>query len=423
MHLLIFTLLLTGVVTLPRDHIALGPPLSEADDTPPHDDFDSKISDEIAEKLIANAISDEEKSSDENNQQGSITRILSVRNGIKTSKRDPIKNKRRYKNEYTKDLNIAKKRHHTWYSHGHRWHNFPDRIKRGMNSVFGNQRERDIIRNPQKRQINSEKEAALLDIKGVTKPCRISDEESTKALDVHRAYRKKESAGNMWTLDWDPELADLAQGLADECTFKHTNLMFANGVRVGQNLGATTGSNHSIERMVHLFMNEKADYNYKDHQWTDVVGHYLQVVNWRTIKVGCAVNKCDNLFISTPTQQEVWNNAWYWVCDYWPPVSYKSRPYDYTDGQVCSECMVPKDSGLGWKCVDQTCRDCKLDGSDPNCKQSKECTEFNEDIDPMCPMVAAYGMCGGHNFKWALINCQTSCKLCSTVNDAFVEEA
>lgn len=51
----------------------------------------------------------------------------------------------------------------------------------------------------------------------------------------------------------------------------------ANGVRVGQNLGATTGSNHSIERMVHLFMNEKADYNYTEHKWTNVVGHYLQV--------------------------------------------------------------------------------------------------------------------------------------------------
>ncbi|XP_076090049.1 cysteine-rich venom protein Cau1-like [Mytilus galloprovincialis] len=175
--------------------------------------------------------------------------------------------------------------------------------------------------------------------------------------------------------------------------------------------------------MVHLFMNEKADYNYTEHKWTNVVGHYLQVVNWRTIKVGCAVNKCDNLYISHDNQQEVWNNAWYWVCDYWPPVSYKTRPYDYKDGQVCSECMVPKDSGLGWRCEDQTCQDCKLDGTDPSCKQSKECTSFNKDKDINCPLIASFGMCGGHNFKWSLIHCQTSCKLCSTVNDAFADES
>ncbi|XP_052092552.1 uncharacterized protein LOC127729020 [Mytilus californianus] len=398
MHLLIFTVLLTGVLTLPREHIALGPPLSEEDvndETPPHDDFESLIPDEIAEKLIANAISDKEKNSTENDQKGASTRKLKGRDIIKA--REQNEKPRKFKKDGNKeDTTSDMKRHNTWYS---------------------------IMRNAQKRQVNSEQEAALLNIKGVKKPCRLPNEAATSALYIHRAFRKNESAGNMWSLDWDPDLADLAQGLADECTFKHTNLEFANGVRVGQNLGAITGNDHSIERIVHLFMNEKDDYNYKDHQWTDVVGHYLQVVNWRTIKVGCAVNKCDNLYVSTSTQHEVWNNAWYWVCDYWPPVSYNSRPYDYTDGKVCSECMVPKDSGLGWKCVDQTCRDCKLDGSDPNCKQSKECTEFNEDKDPMCPMVAAYGMCGGHNFKWSLITCQTSCKLCSTVNDAFVEEA
>ncbi|XP_071154652.1 peptidase inhibitor 15-like [Mytilus edulis] len=399
MHLLIFTVLLSGVLALPHEHTALGPPLSAenvSDENPPHDDFDSKISEDIAEKLIANAISDKEKSSTENDQQDSSTRKLTDRDIIKAIKREKTEN-----------------------------HSY--RMKRGRNSVFdyqpGNRGRNLVLGNdlPQKRQVNSATEAASLDIKGVMKPCRLSDEEATRAVAVHRAYRKKESANNMWTMDWNGTLADLAQGLADECTFKHTNLQSPDGVRVGQNLGATTGSDHSIERMVDLYMNEKDNYNYKDHQWIGVVGHYLQVVNWKTIQVGCAMNKCDNLYISTPTQQEVWKNAWYWVCDYWPPVSSKLRPYDYTNGQACSECMVPKDSGLGWKCVDQACRDCKLDGSDPDCQQSKECTEFNDDKDPMCPFIASMGMCGGENFKWALINCQTSCKLCSTVNDAFVE--
>ncbi|XP_063420729.1 glioma pathogenesis-related protein 1-like [Mytilus trossulus] len=360
------------------------------------------IPEEIAEKLLSNAISDKEKSSTESDQQDSSTRQLTDRDIIKAIKREQTENPWKFKKDGDKDETTnTMKRYHEWF-------NNPDRIKRGRNSVFGNQPDkrgrnpgignqpgkrkmnslfgnppykrrrnlgigdaltRDIMSNAQKRQVNSATEAATLDIKGVTKPCRLSDEEAARAVAVHRAYRKKEYADNMWTMDWNGTLADLAQGLADECTFKHTNLQTPSGVHVGQNLGATTGSDHSIERMVGLYMNEKDNYNYKDHQWIGVVGHYLQVVNWKTIQVGCAMNKCDNLYISTPTQQEVWKNAWYWVCDYWPPVSTKSRPYDSTNGQACSECMVPKGSGLGWKCIDQTCRDCKLDGSDPDCRK------------------------------------------------------
>ncbi|CAG2192696.1 unnamed protein product [Mytilus edulis] len=243
------------------------------DETASNGDSDSKISDESAEKLIANAIREKVKNITGNDQQGSISRSFSVRNGIKTSKRDQIKIKRRTKDQNRKD----KKWNHRLYNHGHGWGSLHNKIKRGKKAAFGVNAKRNITRIPQKKQVNTETEAASLHIKGVKKPCRISDEEAAMALNVHRAYRKEEHARNMWSLDWDQDLAELAQGLADECVFKHTNLEFANGVRVGQNLGATTGSNHSIERMVHLFMNEKADYNYTEHKWTNVVGHYLQV--------------------------------------------------------------------------------------------------------------------------------------------------
>ena len=50
-----------------------------------------------------------------------------------------------------------------------------------------------------------------------------------------------------------------------------------NGTHVGQNLGAVTGWNHSISRIVQLFANEQYDYNYEKHEWDAAVGHYLQV--------------------------------------------------------------------------------------------------------------------------------------------------
>lgn len=166
------------------------------DETALNGDSDSKISDESAEKLIVNAISEKLKNMAGSDQQGSISRSFSERNGIKTSKRDQIKIKRRTKDQHHKD----KKWHHTWYNHGRGWRSLNNKIQRGKKAAFGVNAKRDIIRNPQKKQVNTETEAASLHIKGVKKPCRISDEEAAMALDVHRAYRKEEHARNMWSL-------------------------------------------------------------------------------------------------------------------------------------------------------------------------------------------------------------------------------
>lgn len=172
-----------------------------SDENPPHDDFDSKISEDIAEKLIANAIIDKEKSSTENNQQDSSTRKLTDRDIIKAIKRKQTENTLKFKKDGGKEETTSTmKRYYDWFNNGHRWRSYSNRMKRGRNSVFGNDLTRDIMSNPQKRQVNSATEAASLDIKGVMKPCRLSDEEATRAVAVHRAYRKKESANNMWTM-------------------------------------------------------------------------------------------------------------------------------------------------------------------------------------------------------------------------------
>ena len=50
-----------------------------------------------------------------------------------------------------------------------------------------------------------------------------------------------------------------------------------NGTRTGQNLGAIVGNNSTITKVVELFYKEKSDYDFNNHQWKGVVGHYLQV--------------------------------------------------------------------------------------------------------------------------------------------------
>ncbi|VDI24350.1 Hypothetical predicted protein, partial [Mytilus galloprovincialis] len=226
MHLLIFTVLLTGVLTLRNEHIALGTPLSEenvSDENPPHEDFDSMIFEEIAEKLIANAISDTEKSSTENDQQDSSTRQLTDRDIIKEIKREQTENPRKFKKDGDNDETTnTMKRYYEWF-------NDPNRIKRGRNSVFGKQ--------PDKRG-------------------------------------KNPYIGN------PPDKRGRRPGIGNPPDKRGRNSVFG---------------------------------------------------------------------------------------------------------------------------------DCKLDGTDPECQQSKECTEFNDDKEDVCPRLALMGMCRGAYLPWTLKNCQTSC--------------
>ena len=73
-----------------------------------------------------------------------------------------------------------------------------------------------------------------------------------------------------------------------ECSFKHAVMNDCGGKRMGQNLAYTAGSPKNLNRMVGMWVDEKADYNYASNSCSNVCGHYTQVVWAETTKVRAA---------------------------------------------------------------------------------------------------------------------------------------
>ncbi|XP_060069791.1 cysteine-rich venom protein natrin-1-like [Ylistrum balloti] len=266
--------------------------------------------------------------------------------------------------------------------------------------------------------VKSLEEAKDLDIKGEENPTQVTQQQIRDTVDVHQMFRMKEEGSDIWKINWDDSLARLAQALANKCVFKHTNLYFGNGTRVGQNLAIVKGSNHSIEKVVQLFYNEKSLYDIDGHSTVDysLVGHYLQLVYWDTVKVGCGVTFCDQLFL--PDTGDTWYNTWYWACDYWPSLHANIPPYHV--GNPCSECVVPSGKGIGWMCVDNTCEECNI--GDPGCNEPEPCTKFDPDVQSkaMCDKVKKHKFCekGSRGYRFAKLYCRTTCQFCRGIPES-----
>jgi hypothetical protein len=66
----------------------------------------------------------------------------------------------------------------------------------------------------------------------------------------------------MFVLNWDPRLAELAQGHVDKCnTDNHTNLKLPSGAAVGQNMHMTSSKRGTVERAVNGWYSEKPYFN------------------------------------------------------------------------------------------------------------------------------------------------------------------
>uniref|UniRef100_A0A194AJ68 SCP domain-containing protein n=1 Tax=Pinctada fucata TaxID=50426 RepID=A0A194AJ68_PINFU len=246
--------------------------------------------------------------------------------------------------------------------------------------------------------------------------------EIQEALNDHRKYRAQEDASNMWSIEWSVDLANLAQELADTCVFKHDKLKLNSTTHVGQNLGAMTGQHSSISLILGLFYDEKKDYDFITNSWdpNKMVGHYLQMSNWQTTLVGCGKKVCDKLEV-VPTG-EFWTDATYYVCDYWPPVSWKEPPYE--KGEHCSMCIMPESPGMGFQCKDDGCDECRLDDANQNCHPPIECPRYTPDTyvyQNTCKTIEKWGACNkdDRNHAFAKINCQTTCKVCADVPQRF----
>jgi uncharacterized protein YkwD len=125
-------------------------------------------------------------------------------------------------------------------------------------------------------------------------------------------------------LVWDPELAAIAQGWADQCVdvMPPTGLIDHNANRsatypesVGENIYGSTGV-ATGSAAVNDWASEASSYDYATNTCSSVCGHYTQLVWGTTTKVGCGISTCAGLQYSHSI-----------VCDYAPSGNTGGRPY------------------------------------------------------------------------------------------------
>jgi pathogenesis-related protein 1 len=137
------------------------------------------------------------------------------------------------------------------------------------------------------------------------------------------AHNQVRAAHGVAPLDWDPALAAIAQGWANQCIDTDGNgLIDHNANRsdtyptyVGENVYGSSGGASGTDAVA-LWVSEEADYDYANNTCSGVCGHYTQVVWAATLHVGCGISSCPNLTYGSTI-----------VCDYGPGGNDGGRPY------------------------------------------------------------------------------------------------
>ncbi|XP_071958239.1 GLIPR1-like protein 1 [Antedon mediterranea] len=206
-------------------------------------------------------------------------------------------------------------------------------------------------------------------------------EEIEGIVDLHNQYRRNVSPGpasDMQYMEWNNNLADLAQQWADRCVWEHGNVV--NDLypedALGQNLFVTSESLENNRPTtfgtdaITSWHSEVQDYHYNSNTCTEgeTCGHYTQVVWASTYNVGCGIKTC------TPVIGVPWSSGTIIVCNYISRGNQVGQwPYQVL-GQPCSDCLANIENGV---CDDGLCRPAV--GCDLDCKNGGECYLDTED--------------------------------------------
>jgi len=171
------------------------------------------------------------------------------------------------------------------------------------------------------------------------------------ALDGHNEIRSDVASGlvgdepkatDMVKLDWDDDLALVAQNWVDRCTWGHNanrtseyGALVGGNTYVGENIAfyATNGTPPNlIDVALGLWFDEHANYTYGPYASGGGTGHYTQLVWADTHRVGCALAVCPGSPFGYPTF-----TAYYIGCDYAEGGNYRGL-YPYETGPTASNC-------------------------------------------------------------------------------------
>uniref|UniRef100_A0A8C2X161 ShKT domain-containing protein n=1 Tax=Cyclopterus lumpus TaxID=8103 RepID=A0A8C2X161_CYCLU len=194
-------------------------------------------------------------------------------------------------------------------------------------------------------------------------------------VNKHNALRRgvRPTASNMLEMSWSNEAAANAQRWANTCSMKHS----PDTSGCGENLYMSSFKN-TWSNAVQSWYDEVKDWRYGVGSTNGgIVGHFTQIVWYRSNKVGCAVAYCPN----SPYK-------YFYVCQYCPPGNLQlARPYK--SGPSCGDC--------------------------PNACNDKLCTNS-------CPYTDQYSNCAELKQQWGCTNsnvaswCPASCKCGSEIH-------
>ncbi|CAL1585578.1 unnamed protein product [Knipowitschia caucasica] len=162
--------------------------------------------------------------------------------------------------------------------------------------------------------------------------------DSQEIVDKHNNLRRevKPTASNMLKMSWSSEAEANAKRWANKCILKHSpdseRKISSSGC--GENLYMSSNKN-SWSDAIQSWYNEVTDWKYGVGSVNGkVVGHFTQLVWYRSNLIGCALAHCPNA-----------EYQYFYVCHYCPPGNYQySKPY--TSGSACAACPGKCDNGL-----------------------------------------------------------------------------
>ncbi|XP_077171342.1 serotriflin-like isoform X2 [Paroedura picta] len=203
-------------------------------------------------------------------------------------------------------------------------------------------------------------------------------ERQKEIVDKHNDLRRivDPSASNMVKMEWNGTAAMNAKSWAEKCIYMHSEenqRTIENNVVCGENLFYS-----SVPKLwsaaIQAWFDEKADYTYGVGPKTEnaVIGHYTQLVWYKSFQIGCAAANCSHAIYK-----------YFYVCHYCPAGNVEGeniyKPYKV--GEPCGDC--PDD------CEESLCTNpCRQEDEVSNCVQLKKTHTCQH------PLVRGY--CPGH---------------------------
>ncbi|KAG5965774.1 hypothetical protein E4U57_001603 [Claviceps arundinis] len=156
----------------------------------------------------------------------------------------------------------------------------------------------------------------LLAVTSASPTARATKDFQSEMLASHNYFRSQHGAT---PLTWDNTLAQLSQAWANTCIFAHDS--------GGEDLAYRTKFKYWGE-FVNMWGSERTQYNYSQPKFSEVTGHFTQVV-WKNSKtVGCAWKDCGTIGGIGKAL------GYYVVCKYSSPGNYKGQYADQVGRQT-----------------------------------------------------------------------------------------